>query len=479
MRTTEPCHARRAAGALAALVVLLLAPPVGAQPRALPALPELDTIALDSTLRAEMRESRAPGAAIAVVVGDRVAFARGYGATSTEGGVPVTPATLFRIGSTTKMFTGMTALRLAEAGRLSLARPIGEYAEGLGAALRPVTLHQLLTHTAGLVNLAAGDGPHDPPALGARVRTWRADELFAQPGAVYSYSGPGYWLAGYAIEQAGGRWFDELVDSLVLAPVGMTRSTFRPHEALTHPLALDHRVGPDGVARVVRPFPDDVTTWASGSLFSSAEELARFAIALLNDGRVEGAPALPPAAVRAILAPKAPIPGGDCAYTYGLQSCAERGTRVVSHAGFRGGTGSIVTLVPQHGVAVIVLANRNGGIFARTAERALDLLLPSTVAAAARAADATAPTARTFDAAARRRLAGTYVNGADTLRLVERDGTLAYRYASQESATRPGPGGEVLVLDAQGRAAQRFFTVPERGEVRFLHDGMNAFRRMP
>jgi NAD(P)-dependent dehydrogenase (short-subunit alcohol dehydrogenase family) len=138
-------------------------------------------------------------------------YARGFGVSSVETGEPVAPATLFRIGSTTKMVTGLTAALLAEEGKLALDAPVGRCARGLDPALAGLTLDQLLTHRGGRVNEAAANGPHDDAALGARVRAWGSEQRFAPPGDVYSYSGPGYWLAGYAIEQAAGGWYADAV----------------------------------------------------------------------------------------------------------------------------------------------------------------------------------------------------------------------------------------------------------------------------
>jgi CubicO group peptidase (beta-lactamase class C family) len=439
-----------------------------------PPTPALDTTALLTAFHAEMRALHAPGAALAVVVGDRIVFERGEGVASVEDGVAVTPETLFRIGSTTKMFTGLTALRLAADGRLRLDQPVGDYARGLAPSIGRLTLHQLLTHSAGLANEGAGNGPHDDAALGQRVRGWGAELFFAEPGAIYSYSTPGYWLAGYAIEQAAGGWYADVVDSLVLQPVGMVRSGFRPLGAFTHPVALDHRVGTDGRATVVRPFPDDATTWASGSLFSSAHELGRFLVALLNDGRIDGRQVIPAEAVRALREPRVPIPGTDCSYAYGLQLCDEGGVRVVSHAGFRGGTGSIVSFVPERRVGVAVLSNRNGGIMGRTERRALALL-----AGLASEPEPEASAKRRFDAATRARLAGVYVNGPDTLHLLDRGDSLVYRYGGAEHPTRPGSSdGEILVLGTSGEPEQRFVALPvQGGPVQYLHDGLSAFRR--
>lgn len=418
---------------LIVIILLLAARPTGAQPAPAPAT-SIDTAALERALLEEMRATHTPGAAIAVVSGERVLYAKGFGVASIETGEPVTAATLFRIGSTTKMFTGLTAALLAREGKLSLDAPVGRWARGLRPPLARLTLDQLLSHRAGLVNEAAGAGPHDDAALGARVRGWGAAKLFTAAGDVYSYSGPGYWLAGYAIEQAAGVPFADAVEQRVLRPLGMTRSTFRPLAAMTYPMAQDHRLGADGRAQVIRPFTDDVTTWASGSLFSSAEELARYAIALMNGGRVAGAQLFPAEAVSAMRAAHAPLPGAEgCWYSYGLSSCPHRGVRTLGHFGFRSGSGSVVTMVPEQRVAVIILANRGGGIFARTAERALELLLPGLAPDSSSDPPLRAPTA-----AERARVAGTYVNGPDTLRLdaPAGDSTLTYRYGGERYPAR-------------------------------------------
>jgi len=164
------------------------------------------------------------------------------------------------------MFTGLTAVMLSSQGKVDLRAPIQRYAKGLQATMGRVTLDQLLSHTGGMTNEAAGDGPHDDAALGRRVQSWGAEHSFTQPGDIYSYSGPDYWLAGYAIEQAVGVPYADVVAHEVLAPLGMTRSTFRPTMAMTWPLALEHRVANDSV-RLLRPCPDHITTWPSGSSF--------------------------------------------------------------------------------------------------------------------------------------------------------------------------------------------------------------------
>ena len=434
----------------------------------------IDTVAIEASIRDEMRVTRAPGASIAVVVGDSVVYAKGFGVASIETGAPVTPDMLFRVGSVTKMFTGLTAVMLASKGSVDLRAPIGRYAKGLHATMSRVTLDQLLSHTAGMTNEAAADGPHDDAALGRRVRAWGAEHSFAQPGDIYSYSGPGYWLAGYAIEQAAGAPYADVVAREVLAPLGMTRSTFRPTMAMTWPLALDHRVANDSV-RLLRPYPDDVTTWPSGSLFSSVRDLSRLAIALMHDGRVGGRQAIPAKAVRDMSTRHTPVPGGECGYTYGLSDCVRGGVRTLSHYGFRIGSGAVFTVVPEQKVAVIILANRNGAIFARTERAVLDLIVPARQATPAPQARPVKP-----DAAARRRFAGVYASYPDTLNITERGDSLVYRYKDTVQPVRADSAdpNAVLVVNAAGEVEQQFMLVRGRVGTEYLHDGLNAFRRI-
>ena len=477
---------RRPSALLAALpaALLLLALPRSTTPLGLSAQrpagtterrPPLDTAALETSIREEMRATRTPGVALAVVVGDSIVYAKGFGVASIETGAPVTADMLFRIGSVTKMFTGLTAVMLSQQGKVDLRAPIGRYARGLHATLGRVTLDQLLSHTGGMTNEAAADGPHDDAALGVRVRGWGAEHTYTAPGDMYSYSGPGYWLAGYAIEQAAGAPYADVVAREVLAPLGMTRSTFRPLAAMTWPLALDHRATNDSV-RLLRPYPDDVTTWPSGSLFSSARELSRLAIALMHDGRVDGKQAIPAAAVRVMHTRHSNVPGGDCGYTYGLSECTRDGVPTLSHYGFRIGSGAVFTVVPEHRVAVVILANRNGAIFGRTEAVALDLLLPPR-----ETQPEPAIKQAVLDVAARRRFAGVYASYPDTIRLVARGDSLTFRYATTEASVRgdsADPNG-VLVVDTGGEVQQQFKLVKGRdGRTEYLHDGLNAFRRL-
>lgn len=445
---------------------------LGAQPGGTP----LDTARIGAALRAEAAATHAPGASIAVVVGDRIAYTNAIGVRDAETGAPMTPETLVRIGSVTKLFTGLLAVLLAQEDRFDLHAPIARVVPGLAPAIGERTMHALLTHTAGMVDEGAANGSHDDDALARRVRTWGADRLFAPSGDVFSYASPGYWLAGHVLERAAGAPYADLLREKVLVPTGMLRSTVRPLVAMTYPLALDHVVR-EGKATVARPYPDDASTWPSGSLFSSVTELARLAIALMHDGVVDGKEVIPGAAVRALLGAGAAAPGSACRYAYGLSVCQRGQVETAGHYGFRTGSGAVFTLVPAERVAVIVLSNRNGGIFGATEQAALAALLGE-LATEEGAADGVTRAAPPDRATAGRRLVGTWVRGRDTLRVRAAGDSLALRYGDAEQPARVGNDGTLVVLDGAGEPAQQFRVVRgARSGDDYLHDGLGAFRR--
>ncbi|MBV9958815.1 MAG: serine hydrolase, partial [Acidobacteria bacterium] len=114
-----------------------------------------DLSELEKTLQDELKTSNTPGAALAIVSGDRVIYAKGFGLANIETGAPVTPEMLFRLGSTTKMFTGAALVALAAQGKLKLDEPIGNYAKGLNPKLARITVHQLISNTGGMADFEA------------------------------------------------------------------------------------------------------------------------------------------------------------------------------------------------------------------------------------------------------------------------------------------------------------------------------------
>ncbi len=348
------------------LPLSLLAPGVMlavAQVVAQPAAPEPFARA-EAAIRAEMQKAGIPGAAIAVVVNDRVAWVRGFGVANSDTGTPVTPDSLFQIGSVTKTFTAAAILSAAGDGVLALDRPVATYVSGLTPCVGQPTLRQLLSHTGGLIDEPAEFGPPGEEGLAAYPRTWTSEYCLLTPGRAFSYSNSGVALAGLALQEAAKTPFADAMRARVLAPLGMTRTTFRPAEANKWPLAEGHRRAKDGTFAVVRPLANDARLWPAGTLYSSANEMARFALALMNDGRVEGRQALPAGLVASLREEVVRIPTTGEGYGQGL--FLGRMSHEFGHGGTMTGYAAQLTVSEQDGfdngpkVAVVVLTNGDG-----------------------------------------------------------------------------------------------------------------------
>lgn len=385
----------------------------------------------------ELRESKTPGAAVAVISGDRVVFLKGFGLTSTEAGEPVTPDTLFLVGSCAKVFTAARVVALKEEGKLKLSEPVGTYVPGLLPSLSRVTPHQLLTHTAGIADEVTDYGPLGDAALEAYVRSWGDGFVIAEPGEVFSYSNPGYDALGLVIEKVGGGPFARQMDDWLSKQLRMRSTTFQPTVAMTYPLAKGHVQGASGVPTVVRPMPSNAAQTPDGFLFSSGADLSRFVAAFLNRGALDGRQLLTPSLVAEMAEPRVSIPNSDVRFGYGLTAREVRGVRVLESSGAVRGFSCLMRMAPEQRFAVVVLAN-GGRALRKTADRAMELALPLKPQTGA---TATAP-AR-LSAAEASRLVGRYVNGALSIELVAK--------------------GDALFLKAQG------FEVPvsKAGENRY------------
>src|SRR5437588_5034536 len=176
---------------------------------------------LEATVNEELKAAIMPVAAVALVLGDCVVLAKGFGVSDIETGTPVNPDTLFRIASTTKMLTAAAAIALAQQGKLELNAPIGKYLPGLSSKIASVTMHQLLSHTAGIRDGASFNGPHDDSALANFVRSWTDAYLVAEPGEIFSYSNLGYVLAARVLEEVIGKPFADVMNDVLFRPLGM------------------------------------------------------------------------------------------------------------------------------------------------------------------------------------------------------------------------------------------------------------------
>ena len=429
--------------------------------------------ALDSVITAEMARTRTPGAQVAVVVDGRLAYTRGYGVADAESGRPVTDRTLFRVGSVTKMVTAATLNQLVADGKLDLQAPLSTYVPELaGKRVGTVTTHQLLTHSAGWLDNAVAYGRMGEGALGEVMTVVGDTLLFTDPGRVISYSNPGYSMAGFVAERAGGARFGALADRLVLRKMGMPRATFRPLEAMTHDFSQGH-MGVNGqAATLVRPFTENTAQWAAGFLFASAAELARFTIAMMDDGMLEGQRVLAAETVRRMTTGHMAIPGSATArYGYGLRVETRDGQRVWQHGGAINGFDAQVIMFPDRKVSVILLDNRAGAPLTGVLE-----LAGARVAGMPPFAPPTPPADRVGTAEERARVVGTYAQGTTRVQVVEEQGALVFVQGGRLPARLVGDDHLVVLAPDGTRIVLQLVRAPD-GRVAFLHQSLRALAR--
>src|SRR5215211_1371529 len=160
---------------LGLLITQAVAKPRSSKPATSPTT--IDFSELDKLVPTELKEKNTPGAVITVISGDQVVYQKAFGVANVETSAEMQPEMLFRLGSTTKMFTAAALLTLAEKDKIKMNEPIGNRVKGLNAKLGQVTPHYLLSNSAGVRDFAAEVVSNDDPALGNLVRSWN-DEIF-------------------------------------------------------------------------------------------------------------------------------------------------------------------------------------------------------------------------------------------------------------------------------------------------------------
>ncbi len=324
---------------------------------------------LDARIRAGMREHGVPGVAVGVIYrGTR--YIKGYGVTNVDYPVPVDGQTLFRIGSTTKTFTGTAVMRLVEQGKLDLDARVRtylpEFATSQPSVARRVTLRQLLNHSAGWLGEYYADKGRGEDALARYVRGIAQLPQLTPPGEVFAYNNAALVLAGRVIEAATGSAYEEVVRELVLDPLRMNHSRFFSDEIVGFNVAASHVIA-DGEPVV------DTSIWRAprtlhptGGLISSVRDQLRYAAFHLGDGTApDGTRLLKKKSLFAMRSN--PGPGGTLlveldgmGVTWMLRPSAE-GVRIVQHGGNYLGQHSGFIMVPERGFALTVLTNSDGG----------------------------------------------------------------------------------------------------------------------
>jgi CubicO group peptidase (beta-lactamase class C family) len=318
---------------------------------------------MDVTVPKLMDAGHVPGTAIAVVYRGRVVLLRGYGYADVKSRTRVHPSrTVFHIGSVSKTLTAIAVLQLVEAGRLDLHKDIRAYIPEMPLRYG-ATMHQLLTHTAGLEERSAGTSTDRPDYIATMSdRVWRhPPEQIVPPGSVYSYANSHYALAGRVIERVSGVPYAQYMAEHVFAPLAMVRTT--AYQPPPMPLAADltsgyrWRGGRYEALGVGFGYES-----AAGGIMTTASDMSRIMMALLGDGSVDGRRLLSGESVRTMLAPQYTPDPRISATAYGFMHWRSHGQDLLHKDGTAGGQIGVMVLDPAHELGVFAASNELPGV---------------------------------------------------------------------------------------------------------------------
>ncbi len=309
------------------------------------------TDSIDRFVQAEMKRQHTPGMSVAVLVGDSVMLARGYGFANLELSVRASDSTIYQSGSVGKQFTSALVLMLVEEGRLGLSDPIIRYLPEGRQRWKGITIRHLLTHTSGIpeytdsvVDLRS-DYSED-----RLVRLAAGLPLMFRPGARWSYSNTGYLLLGVLIHRVTGTFYGDLLRDSIFTPLGMRSARVISEDDIVPNRAAGYRLV-HGEVKNQKWVAPSLNTTADGSLYLSLRDYERWAVALNHRER-------PSARVLDMAWTPVPLAGGGT-YPYGdgWFLIPQRGHRRIGHTGAWQGFRTSIQRYPEFDMTVIVLAN--------------------------------------------------------------------------------------------------------------------------
>jgi CubicO group peptidase (beta-lactamase class C family) len=312
----------------------------------------IDVQAVDNYLEQQVKNNRIPGLAVAIVQGDQIIFQKGYG--NAAPGKPVTPQTQFYIGSVTKSFTALAAMQLVEQGKLDLDAPVQQYIPWFKVAdpqaSATITVRHLLNHTSGMSNQGNPNGEKVTYNLEEEARFLADVRVNAPAGSKYQYFNQNYRLVGLLIEQLSGQSYSDYIRENIFTPLGMTHSTTDPADAPE--LA-------QGYSRVFGfPLPQSQVyipgALPSGYLITTAEDMAKFMLAQLNNQKADGSPLLQPELLEEMRTPPAGIDSN-----YGMGWMVLENGNTLAHGGALQYFQAFVAMGLKEKTGIVILYNQN------------------------------------------------------------------------------------------------------------------------
>ncbi len=338
-----------------------------------------DVYKIERVLAQTMTTHQIPGASIGIVMNGVPVWTHGYGMADLEGNAVATDATEYRLASISKPLSAVAAMTLVEQHKLDLDAPIQKYCPAFPQKQSPITMRELLSHTAGIRHYKDKDPdtPHGAEntkhfdSLNDALSVFANDPLEFSPGTKFGYSTYGYTVVGCAIEGASGEKFYEYLQRAVLAPAGMTHTVVDSLQAIIPGRArgydlLDGHVINAGLMDSSYKIP-------GGGLLSNVDDMSNFMAAMMQHKIVSQE-------TTALMWTPVKTPDGKTSgYGFGFGTRDLHGWKVVAHSGGQKGTSTLMYMIPEKQFGVVILTNLENQALSEAADAIADELLNNTI----------------------------------------------------------------------------------------------------
>ena len=307
-----------------------------------------DTV--DRFIAAEMARTHIPGVSVAVLRAGKVIKAQGYGIADLEHQIPVTPQTVFKIGSVSKQFLATGIMLLVQDGRMSVDDPVSKHYAGTPEAWRGITLRHFLTHTSGVLREGPAFDPLRMQPDSIVIRSAFERPLEFPVGSKYQYCNVCYFTLADIIARTSGKPWDEFLAERVFRPMGMTGTRTTTTAALVPHRARGYVWRDSGYTNA----PEYIALRPSGAFLSTVLDLAKWDAALYENRM------LTKASRDAMWSPTRLTGGEASPYGFGWQLDSVDGHWRVHHGGSLPGFRAEMARFPNDSLTVIVLTNADG-----------------------------------------------------------------------------------------------------------------------
>jgi CubicO group peptidase (beta-lactamase class C family) len=314
---------------------------------------------LCSQIKKEMERLQVPGVAIGIWQKGKE-YTAGFGVTSVEHPLPVTPDTLFQVGSISKTFTGTMLMQLSEQGKVNLDEPVKKYIKDLKLSNKEVekkvTTRHLLTHMGGWVGDYFNDFGNGEDALDKMVKDIAKLPQVQPLGTIWSYNNTGFNIASRVIEVVTGKSYEHAAQDMLFDPLGLNMSYFYPSDVLfTHRFVVGHRPENKKVT-VARPWAIGRAGNGVGGVVSTVKDLLAYARFHMGNGsKVIKRKTLEAMRERQVNAGMR----GDMAITWFIRDIG--GVKIYSHGGATHGQQAYFFFLPDQDFAFAILTNSDEG----------------------------------------------------------------------------------------------------------------------